>query len=47
MQNGHFIEPFEPFCFGLIFVAALAGILFFVYDVIKKIRNGRERTDRE
>ena len=47
MQNGHLIEPFEPFCFGIIFAAALAGILYFVYDVIKAIRNKKEQTDGE
>ena len=40
MDNGHLlIEPIEPLCIGLIIAAALAGALYFIYHIIKSIKN--------
>ena len=38
METAQIIEPIEPFCYALVPVAALAGVLYIVYGVIKKIR---------
>ena len=38
MEFTPIIETIEPFCYGLIPFAVLAGFLYFIYYVIRKIR---------